>query len=87
MPPGGKWRVAAIGSSFLQRRADHRLGDVKPTPRKDTVIFWANRGKIQKEGIYRVIDEDKYHRHLPGWTLSRPCALRGNARRTCITTT
>ena len=32
--------------------------------------------KIVKEGIYRVVDEDKSHAHVPGQTLSRPSALR-----------
>ena len=46
--------------------ADHGLGDVKPTPRKDTMMFWANWVKIEKEGIYRAVDEDKYRGHVPG---------------------
>ena len=50
---------------------------MKPAPRKDTVIFRVNWVKIPKEGIYRVMDEDKYHGHVPGQTLSRPTpALR-----------
>ena len=40
------------------------------------MIFRANWVKILKEGIYRVTDEDKYHGHIPGKTLSRPSALR-----------
>ena len=49
---------------------------MKPTPRKDSVIFRANRVKNLKHGIYRVADEDKDHGHVPGQTLSRPSALR-----------
>ena len=59
----------------FERWADHRLGDAKPTPRKHTVVFRAYWVKILKEGIYRVMDEDKYHGHIPGPTLSRPSAL------------
>ena len=55
---------------------DHRLGNGKPTPRKDTVIFRANWVKIPKEGIYRVVEEDKYHGHVPAQNLLRPSALR-----------
>ena len=40
------------------------------------MIFRANWVKILKEGIYRVTDEDKYHGHVPGQTLSSPSALR-----------
>ena len=39
-------------------------------------MFQANWVKILKEGIYRVMGEDKYHGHIPGQTLSRPSALR-----------
>ena len=59
LPPGGKWRASTIGSSFLSGGLTI-VGNVKPTPRKDTVIFRANWVKILKEGIYRVMDEDKY---------------------------
>ena len=40
------------------------------------MIFRANWGKILKEGIHRVMHEDKYHGHVPGQTLSRRTALR-----------
>ena len=63
------WRL------IFERWANHRRGDVKPTPRKDTLIFRANWVKILKEGIYRVMDEDKYHGHVPGQTPSRPSGL------------
>ena len=49
---------------------------MKPTPRKDTVIFRANWVKILVAGIYRVVDEDKYHGHVFGHTLLRPRPLR-----------
>ena len=60
---------------IFERWADHRLGDVKPSPQKDIVIFRANYVKILKEGIYQVADEDKYHGHVPSQTLLRPSAL------------
>ena len=49
---------------------------MKPTPRKDIVIFRANWVEVLNEGMYRVMGEDKYHGHVPGQTLSRPSALR-----------
>ena len=61
---------------IFERSADHRRGDVKPTPKKDTVIFRANWAKILKEESYRVVEKDKYHGDVPGDTLSCPSALR-----------
>ena len=72
---------------IFEHWADHRLGGVKPTPRKETVIFWANWVKILKEGIYRVMDEDKYHGHVPCHTLSRPSALCVKCETKCRATT
>ena len=40
------------------------------------MIFRANGVKMVKEGIYRVVDEDKYHGQVRGQTLSRASALR-----------
>ena len=51
---------------IFERWTDHRSGDVKSTPRKETVIFRANCVKTLEEGIYRVMDEDRCHGHVPG---------------------
>ena len=61
---------------IFERRDDHRLRHVKPTSWKDSVIFRANWVRILQQGIYRGMDEDKYHGHVPGQTLLRPSALR-----------
>ena len=60
---------------IFERWAIYRLGNVKPTPRKDIVIFRANWVKILKQRIYWVMDEDKYSFHVPGQPLSHPSAL------------
>ena len=61
---------------IFERWADHGLGEVSATPRKDTVIFRANWTRILRDGVYVVEDEGKYHGFVVGQTLSRPSALR-----------
>ena len=61
---------------IFQRWADHGLGEVRATPRKNTVLFRANGTRILRDSIYVVEDEGKYHGFVVGQTLSRPGALR-----------
>ena len=61
---------------IFEHWADHGLGEVRATPRKDTVIFRANWTGILRDGVYRVEDEGKYHGFVVGQTLSRLGALR-----------
>ena len=65
---GGKFPTAGSVSAgschwhlILERWADHGLGEVRATPRKDTVLFRANWTRILRNGIYVVKDEGKYH--------------------------
>ena len=39
---------------IFERWADHGLGEVRATPRKDTVIFRANWTRILRDGVYLV---------------------------------
>ena len=80
---GGKFLTAGSVSAgschwhlILERWADHGLGKVRATPRKDTVLFRANWTRILRDGIYVVEDEGKYHGFVVGQTLSRLGALR-----------
>ena len=80
---GGKFLnpgSVSAGSShwhlIFEQWADHGLGEVRATPRKDTVLFRANWTRILRDGIYVVEDEGKYHGFVVGQTLSRPGALR-----------
>ena len=80
---GGKFPTAGsvrAGSChwhlIFERWGDHGLGEVRATPRKDTVLFRANSTRILRDGIYVVEDENKYHGFVVGQTLSRPGALR-----------
>ena len=80
---GGKFLTAGSVSAgschwhlIFERWADHGLGEVRATPRKDTVIFRANWTRILRDGVYVVEDEGKYHGFVVGQTLSRPGALR-----------
>ena len=80
---GGKFLTAGSVSAgschwhlIFERWADHGLGEVRATPRKDTVLFRANWTRILRDGIYVVEDEGKYHGFVVGQTLSRPGALR-----------
>ena len=80
---GGKFLTAGSVSAgschwhlIFERWADHGLGEVRATPRKDTVPFGANWTRILHDGIYVVEDEGKYHGCVVGQTLSRPGALR-----------
>ena len=61
---------------IFERWANHGLGEVRATPRKDTVIFRANWTRILRDGVYLVEDKGKYHGFVVGQTLSQPCALR-----------
>ena len=60
----------------FERWADHGLGEVRATPRKDTALFRANWTRILRDRVYVVEDEGKYHGLVVGQTLSRPGALR-----------
>ena len=80
---GGKFLTAGPVSAgschwhlIFERWADHGLGEVGATPRKDTVLFRANWTRILRDGIYVVEDKGKYHGFVVGQTLSRPGALR-----------
>ena len=80
---GGKFLTAGFVSAgschwhlIFECWADHGLGEVRATPRKDTVIFRANWTRIVRDGVYLVEDEGKYHGFVVGQTLSRPDALR-----------
>ena len=80
---GGKVFAAArqvAGSCHWQLIFDcwtnHPLGYFNPTPRKGTMIVWANLVKILKERMYRVANKDNYRGHLLGQALSRPRALQ-----------
>ena len=80
---GGKFLIAASVSAgsfhwhlILERWADHGLGEVRATPRKDTGLFRANWTRILRDGIYVVEDEGKYHGFVVGQTLSWLGALR-----------
>ena len=74
---GGQVAGSRHWKLIFERWDDHRLGDVNPIPRKDTVIFRVNGVKMLIKGIYRVMDNDKYHGQVPGQTLSRlSCAPR-----------
>ena len=63
---GGKFLTAGSVSAgschrhlIFERWADHGLGEVRATPRKDTVIFRANWTQILRGGVYVVEDEGK----------------------------
>ena len=80
---GGKFLTAGSVSAgschwhlILERWADHGLGEVRATPRKDTVIFRANWTRILRDSVYVVEDEGKHHGFVVGQTLSRAGALR-----------
>ena len=80
---GGKFLTAGSVSAgschwhlIFERWADHGLGEVRATPRKDTVLFRANWTRILRDGIFVVEDEGKYHGFVVGQSLSRPAALR-----------
>ena len=80
---GGKFLTAGSVSAgschwhlISERWADHGLGEVRATPRKDTILFRANWTRILRDGVYVVEDEGKYHGFVVGQTLSRPGALR-----------
>ena len=74
---GGKFLTAGsvtAGSChwhlIFERWADHGLGEVRATPRKDTVLFRANWTRILRDGIYVVEDESIYHGFVVGQMLS-----------------
>ena len=80
---GGKFLIAGFVSAgschwhlIFERWADHGLGEVRATPRQDTVLFRANWTRILRDGVYVVEDEGKYHGFVVGQALSRPGALR-----------
>ena len=80
---GGKFLTAGSVSAgschwhlIFERWADHGLGEVRATPRKDTVLFRANWTRILRDGIYVVEDEGTYNGFVVGQTLSRRGALR-----------
>ena len=70
---GGKFLTAGSVSAgschwhlIFEHWADHGLGEVRATPRKDTVLFRANWPRILRDGIYVIEGEGKYHGFVVG---------------------